>query len=111
VRTHRPVAVKALKLPPSVSRELRVSFVDGFEREAQILARLRHEAIVEVLDLSEAPDADGVMWMVLEWVEGARFDHGGRRASRVWSEATARDEAAARGTRQLLARRSLRRRR
>jgi serine/threonine-protein kinase len=58
-----PVALKVLFPPPDISAELRLRF----EREARTAARLRHPAIVPIL---EAGQADGYAYLAMPLVEG-----------------------------------------
>ena len=48
------------------------SFVRGFERERQILAGFTHESIVRLID--GGATSDGLPYLVMESVEGQRFD-------------------------------------
>jgi serine/threonine-protein kinase len=56
---HRKVLIKTLKPTVSVAS----AFAEELEREAQILAGLHHESILELYDFVRSPDA---MWLVLE---------------------------------------------
>src|SRR5262249_51027217 len=60
-RDRRDVALKVLRIdaPGNVAR---------FEREAAILAELRHPNIVEYISHGATPD--GLRYLVMEWVEG-----------------------------------------
>jgi serine/threonine-protein kinase len=57
------VALKVLFPPPEASRELRLRF----EREAHTAARLRHPAIVRILD---AGQSDGYAYLAMPMIEG-----------------------------------------
>jgi serine/threonine-protein kinase len=57
------VALKVLFPPPEASREIRLRF----EREARTVARLRHPAIVRVL---EAGQIDGYAYLAMPLIEG-----------------------------------------
>lgn len=59
----RVVAVKTL-LPQSV---LDPEVITRFEREAQLVARLNHEAIISLIDYGQK---DGLFYMSMEYVEG-----------------------------------------
>jgi serine/threonine protein kinase len=64
----REVAVKALRpATPGADADGRRRLVDRFRREGQVLARLRHEAIVPVF---EARILDGVPCLVMEYEAG-----------------------------------------
>lgn len=76
-----PVALKVLFPPPGAGAELRARF----EREARTAARLRHPAIVRVL---EAGQAEGYAYMAMSLVEGHTL------AARL-AQGPALDEAAA----------------
>jgi tRNA A-37 threonylcarbamoyl transferase component Bud32 len=64
----RLVAVKIL--PPDWGKDR--GFADRFEREAKALARLSHPQIVAVHDFGEA---DGLFYLVMEYVDGANLRH------------------------------------
>lgn len=60
----RRVALKVLRAPTSVLRR-------RFERESQVLARLQHPGIAQVLDAGMAASVDGpVPYFAMEFVEG-----------------------------------------
>jgi eukaryotic-like serine/threonine-protein kinase len=65
-RDRRDVALKVLRIaaPGHVAR---------FEREAAILAELRHPNIVEYISHGATPD--GLRYLVMEWVEGETLAH------------------------------------
>lgn len=83
----RPVAIKQYRVFPG-SRE--AAALARFEREAALLARHPHDAIVPIfdLDLRQAPP-----YVVLRWMEG------GDLTSRILQGARAPDEVAALGLR------------
>lgn len=59
----REVAIKVLRVTDQDPHELAVRF----RREAQLLSRLRHPNVVQVLDFG---DADGVLFLAMEFVRG-----------------------------------------
>lgn len=69
------VAIKVLKVPGHFGELARVEFIRMFLREAQIIASLRHPAIVRVLDFGAVRTASGdeVPWMALEWIHGVQL--------------------------------------
>lgn len=70
-----PVAIKALQ-PARLQGEMRDRLVAATMREAQLLARLRHPAIVSVLDggFEDDPALGIVPWFAMEWCEGATLE-------------------------------------
>lgn len=63
----RPVAIKIMRQDQAVNAEFRLRFL----REAQMLARLNHPGIVNVIDCGEAgPD---FLFIVMEFVDGANL--------------------------------------
>ncbi len=84
-----PVAVKVLAVPAALREAERERFFEAFEREARIVATLRHPSIVRVLDFG-VTDIAGVAhpFIVLEWLDGEtlearlRADEGRPRAPR-----------------------------
>ena len=66
--TGRECALKRLK------PDLRASTPDALRREFELLARVRHPAVVGVLDLGFAPD--GTTYYTMEYVPGVRADLG-----------------------------------
>jgi serine/threonine-protein kinase len=64
------VALKVLRLGTDPTRRERE--LERFLDEARILARLRHQSIVAVMDagVEATPDGGGTPWMVLEWCDG-----------------------------------------
>src|SRR5688572_10356518 len=69
----RVVAIKVLHKHLSDFQEAR----DRFEREAQAVAKLRHENILEIFDFSgaDAAQAAGSSYIVTEFIEGATLKH------------------------------------
>jgi serine/threonine protein kinase len=70
-----PVAIKCLKLPPSLGYELVESFVQRFRDESRILYRLSQGNLHVVRSIgagaTKAPNANLIIpYMVLEWLEG-----------------------------------------
>lgn len=63
----RPVAIKLLRIEAGDASEM----LQRFEREAQVLSRLRHPSIAGVVDFGRA---DGVPYLVMELVEGRSLD-------------------------------------
>lgn len=70
-----PVAIKALR-PERLTGELRERLVAATVAEAQLLARLRHPAIVAVLDggYEDDPVLGVVPWFAMEWCEGETLE-------------------------------------
>jgi hypothetical protein len=70
-----PVAIKALQ-PARLQGEMRERLVAATMREAQLLARLRHPAIVSVLDggFEDDPGLGIVPWFAMEWCEGITLE-------------------------------------
>src|SRR5512142_2300921 len=69
----RLVAIKVLHKHLSDYQEAR----DRFEREAQAVAKLRHENIVEIFDYSgsDAAEAAGSSYIVTEFIDGHTLKH------------------------------------
>lgn len=65
-RLQRQVAIKRVR----PDRGDDAAFRARFRREARIVARLNHPAVVQVFDLLEDPLGDGGDVLVLEWVDG-----------------------------------------
>lgn len=61
---HKPMAVKILRPEHAV----RPDFVRRFLDEARTVSRLRHENIVDVVDIGRSES--GVVFCVMEWLEG-----------------------------------------
>ena len=68
----RPVAVKVL--PPELSQD--PSFLERFEREARVMAKLEHDNIVRVYDFGRV---GSLCYLVMEFVEGANLRQLGGR--------------------------------
>lgn len=64
-RLHRQVAVKELLFRGAVDPETQAQWVERARREAQAIARIGHEHVVTVYDVTEA---DGQVWIVMEQV-------------------------------------------
>ena len=62
----RKVALKVMKAAPSAELALRMS------REARIVARLEHPAIVPIHDVGQLPD--GRVFYTMKYVQGRRLD-------------------------------------
>lgn len=77
---NRPVAIKLMLTPTGGDQ----SFLDAFRAEAQLEARMRHPAIVEVFDWGHDGDAN---YVVMELLEGQtvrrRLDQGPMAPDRV----------------------------
>jgi eukaryotic-like serine/threonine-protein kinase len=78
VKLQRQFAIKRL-LPALTDNE---EAVERFEREAEMLAGLRHPNVVEVTDWGEFPD--GAPCMVLEYLHGATLDKRLLRGPMPW---------------------------
>lgn len=63
--TNRPVAIKVLLRP------LEVEQVERFRREAQLVSRLEHAAIVRLIDYSQTNDVNGCPYLVTEFLTGS----------------------------------------
>ncbi len=77
----RPVAVKILS---SQLAGTDPSFVERFKNEARAMAKLSHPGIVAVYDFGEA--ADGLLYIVMEFVEGTDVHAMIARQGRLHSE-------------------------
>lgn len=96
-RLERQVAIKRVR-PDRLDDP---AFRARFRREARIVARLNHPAVVQIFDLLEDPLGDGGDALVLEWVDGRPLSalvaeeplEAGRLVA--WGEAIARGLAAA----------------
>ena len=71
VRLKRPVAIKVLARQGDGSADAE-ALVAQFHAEAELLTRLDHPAVVQVLDLGATaiPRGRTAPWMALEWVDG-----------------------------------------
>jgi Protein kinase domain len=77
-----PVAVK------TITGDASPELVARFGREAQLLARVRHQNVVSILDVGDAPD--GSPCMVMEFLEGEALDARlERRRALPWNEVRA----------------------
>jgi Protein kinase domain len=69
----RPLAIKALKRPPDTTPTAWGDMIGQFLEEARLVAKLRHPAVVTVMDAGVTPtDAypEGLAWIVMEWLDG-----------------------------------------
>ncbi len=67
----RPIAIKVLRTTERMHGSMRDAVRAAFEREAQMVARLSHPAIVHVIEFGVEPSREApLLWMVLEWIEG-----------------------------------------
>jgi predicted Ser/Thr protein kinase len=64
---NRPVAVKILTAPLAQNAE----FIERFQREARLAARLEHPNVVQVHDVGEQ---DGLHYIVMQYIEGKSLD-------------------------------------
>lgn len=73
-----PVAIKCLKLPPSLTGEQRESFLASFTEEARLLHRLSraNAGIVQALDVGAATAPRGIWtpYIVMEWLQGRTLE-------------------------------------
>jgi len=76
----RQAAVKLLTSPSAANRA-------RILREAQILASLRHDAIVEVFDIGEH---EGTPYFVMDWIDGETLAHTVERAGPLTGREAAR---------------------
>lgn len=69
-----PIAIKCLKLPPAVGREVEDELIRRLREEGRVLLRLSQQSpsIVQALDVGSVTTAAGerVPYLVLEWLEG-----------------------------------------
>lgn len=72
----RHVAIKALRSMISPSSP----FASHLAREAELLAELRHENILELYDFVRT---DNAMWLVLEYIEGVSVSHMLSKAGKI----------------------------
>jgi len=89
-----PIAIKVLKRPPGIEDDAYWDAVTQFQDEARTVAKLRHPAVVTVLDsgITEIGGAS-VPWMVMEWLEGETLRE--HLAARRGLGGRSRDEALA----------------
>jgi serine/threonine protein kinase len=69
----KPLAIKILKRPPAADTVGWSERVGRFLEEGRLMARLRHPAVVGVIDAGLTAtdrDPEGVAWIVMEWLEG-----------------------------------------
>src|SRR4051794_14717912 len=77
-----PVAIK------TITGEASEDLIARFGREAQLLARVRHQNVVSILDVGDLPD--GSPCMVMEFLEGEALDARiERRGALPWNEVRA----------------------
>jgi hypothetical protein len=73
-----PVALKCLKIPPTLSRADQATFLEQFRAEAELLFRLsaRIPAVVRPLHAGtlEGASADFVPYLAMEWLEGSTLE-------------------------------------
>jgi protein kinase-like protein len=68
-----PLAIKVLKHAPTASAAEWEEMVAHFLEEAKLIAKLRHPAVVSVMDAGITPTEDnpeGLPWIVMEWLDG-----------------------------------------
>jgi serine/threonine-protein kinase len=68
VMLRRPTAIKLL--PPSLSEE---TLLQRFEREVQLTSQLSHPNTIAIYDYGRT--SDGVLYYVMEYVDGISLDH------------------------------------
>jgi serine/threonine protein kinase len=82
----RPLAIKVLKRPPETTVTEWGDMVGQFLEEARLVAKLRHAAVVSVLDAGITPTdthPEGVAWIAMEWLDGETLaDELARRRAR-----------------------------
>lgn len=68
----KPIAVKLLRSLERYDEREKRSIEGRFTQEAELISRLRHPAVVQLLDygVSALPDGRATPWMALEWLEG-----------------------------------------
>lgn len=69
----RPLAIKVLKRPPETTDAGWGDMVGRFLEEARLVAKLRHPAVVSVMDAGITPTDEhpaGLAWMAMEWLDG-----------------------------------------
>jgi serine/threonine protein kinase len=72
-RLDRLVAIKKIKVPTGISKELHSEVVQRFYREARAIANLNHPNIVTIYELGEDPDTKEC-FMVMEYLEGKSIE-------------------------------------
>ena len=68
-----PIAIKVLKIPPGATIAERGDLAGRFLEEARLVAKLRHPAVVGIMDAGVAPAGDrpeGLPWIAMEWLDG-----------------------------------------
>jgi eukaryotic-like serine/threonine-protein kinase len=88
---HRRVALKQMRYPPEASERAKEQTRDQFEREAKILATLRHPNLPRVTDYFALADQQ---FLVMDYIEGQSLEeilelhHGGLEESTVldWAD-------------------------
>jgi serine/threonine protein kinase len=72
----RPVAIKVLKTPEEYNENARRAFVERFKQEARTVLKVKHPAVVQVLDFgaSTFPSGEEAAWTAMEWVEGTTLE-------------------------------------
>ncbi len=70
------IALKVLVVPPDLNDAARDEFMRLFLREAPTIARLRHPAVVQVLDsgVDTMPTGVDAPWMAMDWIDGEPLD-------------------------------------
>src|SRR5262245_9059141 len=69
----RPLAIKVLKRPAETTTDAWGDMIGQFLEEARLVAKLRHPAVVEVIDAGVTPTdthPEGLAWIVMEWLAG-----------------------------------------
>jgi serine/threonine protein kinase len=76
VSLDRPVAIKVLKTPEEYNENARRAFVERFKQEARTVLKVKHPAVVQVLDFgaSTFPNGEEAAWTAMEWVEGTTLE-------------------------------------
>jgi serine/threonine protein kinase len=72
-----PIAIKVHRRTPGATPEMWAEAIARFLTEAKTVAKLRHAAVVNVLDAGVSPlpgQADWVPWMVMEWLDGETLE-------------------------------------
>ncbi|RCG30014.1 serine/threonine protein kinase [Sphaerisporangium album] len=67
----RPVAIKEVLIPDTLTSRQRLSMIQSTAREARMAARLNHRNIVSVFDVA---DEDGRPWIIMELVPSRSLD-------------------------------------
>ena len=71
-----PIAIKLLKVPPTLDEKGRRAFLTQFHTEGVALAKLDHPSIVRVFDTGAHQPAAGVEvpYLILEWLDGVTLE-------------------------------------